>query len=146
MWVEWRLSRSLFTKTWRACTTRRWRNRGTSGDAMHTRGLLATSHGSSRLFASGCSTTTLPLNWKRRKIAMAEPNRRDPKHSRGNQGGRYSATGHPSVEQLVSEQGTGPIADISMLEGDFWPEEEPIEEFLATLHEWRRHIRTDPAA
>jgi len=77
---------------------------------------------------------------------MAEPNRRDPKHSRGNQGGRYSATGHPSVEQLVSEQGTGPIADISMLEGDFWPEEEPIEEFLATLHEWRRHIRTDPAA
>ena len=27
------------------------------------------------------------------------------------------------------EQGTGPIADVSALHGDFWPEEESIEEF-----------------
>jgi len=77
---------------------------------------------------------------------MAEPNRRDPAQSTDNQGGRYSATGHPSVEQLVAEQGTGPIADVSMLRGDFWPEEEAIEEFLSTLHEWRGHVGTDPAA
>jgi hypothetical protein len=44
------------------------------------------------------------------------------------------------------EQGTGPIADVSALHGDFWPEEESIEEFLETLHEWRGHKRTDPAA
>ena len=59
---------------------------------------------------------------------------------------QYSAAGHPSVEQLVAEQGTGPITDVSVLHGDFWPEEESIEEFLETLHEWRGHVRTDPAA
>ncbi len=59
---------------------------------------------------------------------------------------RYSAAGHPSVEQLVAEQGTGPITDVSVLHGDFWPEEESIEEFLETLHGWRGHVHTDPAA
>ena len=58
----------------------------------------------------------------------------------------YSAAGHPSFEQLMAEQGTGPITDVSLLHGDFWPEEESIEEFLATLHEWRGHKRTEPAA
>ena len=77
---------------------------------------------------------------------MAEPNRRDQEQSRDDQAAPYSATGHPSVEQLTAEQGTGPIADVSMLRGDFWPEEESIEDFLATLHEWRGHVRTDPAA
>lgn len=46
----------------------------------------------------------------------------------------------------MAEQGTGPIADVSVLHGDFWPEEESIECFLETLHEWRGHKRTDPAA
>ncbi len=59
---------------------------------------------------------------------------------------QYSAGGHPSVEQLLEEQGTGPIADVSVLHGDFWPEEESIEEFLETLREWRGHARTNPAA
>jgi hypothetical protein len=46
----------------------------------------------------------------------------------------------------MAEQGTGPIADVSALHGDFWPEEESIEDFLDTLHEWRGHKRTDSAA
>ena len=46
----------------------------------------------------------------------------------------------------MAEQGTGPITDVSVLHGDFWPEEEPIEAFLEALHEWRGHKRTDPAA
>jgi hypothetical protein len=46
----------------------------------------------------------------------------------------------------MAEQGTGPITDVSVLHGDFWPEQESIEEFLATLHEWRGHKRTEPAA
>lgn len=58
----------------------------------------------------------------------------------------YSAEGHPSIEQLMAEQGTGPITDVSVLHGDFWPEEEPVEAFLEALHEWRGHKRTDPAA
>lgn len=59
---------------------------------------------------------------------------------------QYSAAGYPSVEQLMAEQGTGPITDVSVLHGDFWPEEESIEDFLETLHQWRGHVRTDPAA
>ena len=59
---------------------------------------------------------------------------------------RYAASGHPSVEQLMAEQGTGAITDVSVLHGDFWPEEESIEDLLGTLHEWRGHKRTDPAA
>ena len=67
------------------------------------------------------------------------------KHQHRDHPAEYSATGHPSVEQLMTEQGTGPIEDVSVLHGDFWPEEEPIEEFLDTLREWRGHKRTDPA-
>lgn len=59
---------------------------------------------------------------------------------------RYLAKGHPSLEQLMREQGTGPITDVSVLHGDFWPEEESIEDFLDALHEWRGHKQTDPAA
>ena len=61
-------------------------------------------------------------------------------------GAWISFEGHPSVEQLMAEQGAGPITDVSVLRGDFWPEEESIEEFLEALHEWRGHKRTDPAA
>jgi len=46
----------------------------------------------------------------------------------------------------MAEQGTRPITDVSVLHGDFWPEEESIENFLEILHEWRGHKRTDPAA
>ena len=58
----------------------------------------------------------------------------------------YACSGHPSFEQLMAEQGTGPITDVSVLHGDFWPEEESIEEFLETLYEWRGRKPIDPAA
>ena len=58
----------------------------------------------------------------------------------------YSASGHPTIEQLMAEQGTSPITDVSVLHGDFWPEEESIEVFLKTLYEWRGHNRADPSA
>ena len=79
---------------------------------------------------------------------MAELNRR---HRKGAEHERpvsipYAAAGHPSIEQLMAEQGTGPVTDASILHGDFWPEEESIEEFLDTLREWRGHVRTGPAA
>ena len=79
---------------------------------------------------------------------MAELNRqhRDSAPDDRSASARYAATGHPSVDQLMAEQGTGPIADVSALHCDFWPEEESIEDFLDALHEWRGHKRTDPAA
>ena len=58
----------------------------------------------------------------------------------------YASSGHPSIEQLMVEQGTGPITDVSVLHGDFWPEDESVEEFVATIREWRGHKRTDPSA
>ena len=57
----------------------------------------------------------------------------------------YAASGHPSIEQLMAEQGTGPITDVSVLHGDFWPEDESVEEFVATIREWRGHGRTEPS-
>jgi len=45
----------------------------------------------------------------------------------------------------MAEQGTSAIADPRVLLGDFWPEDEPIEDFLQALDEWRGH-RRDQAA
>jgi hypothetical protein len=59
---------------------------------------------------------------------------------------RYARIGHPSIEELVAEQGTKFPADPAELLGDFWPEEESIEKFLRALHEWRGHDRRDRAA
>ena len=59
---------------------------------------------------------------------------------------RYARNGHPSIEELVAEQGTMFPTDPAELLGDFWPEEESIEAFLRALHEWRGHDRRDRAA
>jgi len=54
--------------------------------------------------------------------------------------------GHPSLELLIRQQGVHPVADIRELMGDFWPEDESIDDFLAALHKWRGHDRSDCAA
>jgi hypothetical protein len=59
---------------------------------------------------------------------------------------KYARIGHPSVQELVAEQGTKFRTDPAELLGDFWPEDEPIEDFLKALHEWRGHGRRDRAA
>jgi len=59
---------------------------------------------------------------------------------------RYARTGHPSIQELVAEQGAKFPADPAELLGDFWPEEESIDDFLIALHEWRGHNRSDRAA
>ena len=52
----------------------------------------------------------------------------------------------PSSEELASQQGVQPIADPTELLGDFWPEDESIDDFLATLRRWRGHTDVDQAA
>jgi len=59
---------------------------------------------------------------------------------------RYNFDADPSLDEIITQQGKGPITDLSELHGDFWPEDEPTEAFLADLHEWRGHKRADPAA
>jgi hypothetical protein len=52
---------------------------------------------------------------------------------------KYARAGHPSIEELVAEQGTRFPADPAELLGDFWPEGESIDDFLRALREWRGH-------
>jgi hypothetical protein len=59
---------------------------------------------------------------------------------------KYARQGHPSIEELVAEQGTVFPEDPRELLGDFWPEEESIEDFLRAFHEWRGHNKSDRAA
>ncbi len=42
-----------------------------------------------------------------------------------------------SIERLAAEQGVVPASFDSLL-GDFWPEDESADEFIAALHQWRR--------
>ena len=39
---------------------------------------------------------------------------------------------------LAARQGVGPVTDFDALLGDFWPEDEPAYEFVATIRQWRR--------
>jgi hypothetical protein len=59
---------------------------------------------------------------------------------------KYASDGHPSIEELKLTQGTIPTVDARELRGDFWPEEENIDDFLAALRGWRGNTQTDQAA
>lgn len=54
---------------------------------------------------------------------------------------RYNFDADPSLDEIIAQQGKGPITDLSVLHGDFWPPEESIEDFLTALHDWRGHKR-----
>ncbi len=58
----------------------------------------------------------------------------------------YVRLGYPTVEELIEAQGLTFPRDPRDLLGDFWPEEESVDDFLAARREWRGHARTDPAA
>ena len=51
---------------------------------------------------------------------------------------------HKTLDEVIAEQNTKPLADIGALCGDFWPEEESTEEFLAQLRAWRREPDSRP--
>ena len=42
------------------------------------------------------------------------------------------------IEQLAVEQGVCPVTDFESLLGDFWPEDESADEFIAQVRAWRR--------
>ena len=58
---------------------------------------------------------------------------------------RYNFEATPSIEEIVAQQRKGPI-DVSLLHKNARPDDEPIEDFLTALREWRGHGKTDPAA
>jgi hypothetical protein len=53
---------------------------------------------------------------------------------------RFNFEASPTLEELLEQQGKGPVYDLSVFEGG-WPEDEPVEDFIATLREWRGHAR-----
>ena len=59
---------------------------------------------------------------------------------------KYLRQGHPSAGELIAAQGLTFPRDPKDLLGNFWPEKESIDEFLAAMREWRGHAKTDPAA
>ena len=59
---------------------------------------------------------------------------------------KYVREGHPMIDELIAEQRVEFPRDPQDLLGNFWPEEESIDDFLAALREWRGHTKTDPAA
>ena len=59
---------------------------------------------------------------------------------------KYIREGHPAIDELVAEQQLAFPRDPHDLLGDFWPEEDSIDDFLTALREWRGHAKTDPAA
>ena len=60
--------------------------------------------------------------------------------------GQYTREGHPTIEELIREQRVVFPRDPHDLLGDFWPEDESVDDFLRALREWRGHRNTDPAA
>jgi hypothetical protein len=59
---------------------------------------------------------------------------------------KYTREGHPGIDELIADQRVSFPRDPNELLGDFWPEEESVDDFLAAMREWRGHARTDPAA
>jgi hypothetical protein len=49
------------------------------------------------------------------------------------------------LEALAEEQGISPVTNFDDLLGDFWPEEESVDDFIAAVQEWRREVR-DPSS
>jgi hypothetical protein len=52
---------------------------------------------------------------------------------------KYARSGHPSIEELMAAQGVTFPRDPRDFLGDFWPEEESIDDFLAALQDCRGH-------
>jgi hypothetical protein len=65
-----------------------------------------------------------------------------PRQGRKPSGRPESASGTAGatrLERLAAEQGVTPVTDIEALRGDFWPEDEDSDEFLATIRAWREN-------
>jgi hypothetical protein len=59
---------------------------------------------------------------------------------------RHTRQGYATAEELIAAQGLTFPRDPRDLLGDFWPENESVDDFLAAVREWRGHAKTDPAA
>ena len=43
----------------------------------------------------------------------------------------------PTIQQMAARQGVKPVGDLDALRGDFWPDDESVDEFVAAVRRWR---------
>ena len=46
-----------------------------------------------------------------------------------------------TLEQIIQTQQVSPVMDIDELGGDFWPEDEPVDDFIDYIYQQRREDR-----
>jgi hypothetical protein len=42
---------------------------------------------------------------------------------------RYNFDANPTLDELIAQQGKVPVADVHVLQGGFWPEDDPLRIF-----------------
>ncbi len=47
------------------------------------------------------------------------------------------------IHQLAARQGVAPFTDLDALSGDFWPQDESADDFVAAVRQWRRDQQQD---
>lgn len=52
--------------------------------------------------------------------------------------------GTPDLETLAAQQGVSPVTNFDQLLGDFWPDNESCDDFIAAVREWRRESDRGP--
>jgi hypothetical protein len=57
---------------------------------------------------------------------------------------KYVREGHPTIDELIAEQRLAFPRDPHELLGNFWPEEESVDDFLKAMREWRGHTLVYP--
>lgn len=50
---------------------------------------------------------------------------------------RYNFWDSADLEELAHVQGVSPLQKLEELRGDFWPEDEPVDDFLRAVRAWR---------
>ncbi len=73
---------------------------------------------------------------------MSKSNGEERKAQRAEAQARSQA--HARVWELAKQRGVKPIRSIEDLQGDFWPEEESVDEFLEWVRAIRQQDRQEP--
>jgi hypothetical protein len=45
------------------------------------------------------------------------------------------------LDELAAQQGVGAVTDFESLLGDFWPEDDAVDDFIAAVRTWRKAER-----
>jgi hypothetical protein len=56
---------------------------------------------------------------------------------------RAVSGGGLSIEEIAEIQGVHPIQSMDELKGDFWPEDQSVDDFIATVRKWRNETSVE---